>query len=88
MKIYWNGTSKNLIGPQVKRLRKERKPPLTQKALAEMLQQAGYEFDSLTILRIEKGTRFVPDYEVVALAQVLGVSYKTLLEPPTENNLP
>ena len=49
MKIYWNGISKNVIGPQVKLLRKGHKPPLTQKALAEMLQQAGYEFDSLTI---------------------------------------
>ena len=88
MKIYWTGISKNVIGPQVKLLRKGHKPPLTQKALAEMLQQAGYEFDSLTILRIEKGTRFVPDYEVVALAQVLGVSYETLLGPPAENNAP
>ena len=50
-------------------LRTERK--LSQKALAEQLQLAGYEFSDLTVLRIEKGTRFVPDYEVVALA-VLG----------------
>ena len=43
-------------------LRTERK--LSQKALAEQLQLAGYEFSDLTVLRIEKGTRFVPDYEV------------------------
>lgn len=31
------------------------------KALAEQLQLAGYEFNDLTVLRIEQGTRFVPD---------------------------
>ena len=36
MKIYWNGTTKNIIGPSVKSLRKRRN--LTQKALAVQLQ--------------------------------------------------
>lgn len=69
MKIYWNkeSNSKNLIGQKVKELRTERQ--LLQKALAEQLQLAGYEFSDLTVLRIEQGTRFVPDYEVVALAE-------------------
>lgn len=47
---------------------------MTQKALAEQPQLAGYEFSDLTILRIENGTRFVPDYELKALAQVLRVT--------------
>ena len=42
---------------------------ISQKALAKQLQLAGYEFSDLTVLRIEQGTRFVPDYEVVALAE-------------------
>ncbi len=50
---------------------------LSQKALAEQL--AGYEFSDLTVLRIEKGTRFVPDYEVVALATFFHVSCEYLL---------
>ena len=58
-------------------LRTERK--LSQKALAEQLQLAGYEFSDLTVLRIEKGTRFVPDYEVVALADFFHVSCEYLL---------
>ncbi len=58
-------------------LRTDRK--LSQKALAEQLQLAGYEFSDLTILRIEKGTRFVPDYEVVALAEFFHVSCEYLL---------
>ncbi|MGN0350336.1 MAG: XRE family transcriptional regulator, partial [Roseburia sp.] len=51
MKIYWNkeNNSKNLIGQRVKELRTERQ--LSQKALAEQLQLAGYEFSDLTVLR-------------------------------------
>lgn len=79
MKIYWNkeSNSKNLIGQRVKELRTERQ--LSQKALAEQLQLAGYEFNDLTVLRIEQGTRFVPDYEVVALADFFHVSCEYLL---------
>ena len=73
MKIYWNkeNNSKNIIGQRVKELRTERH--MSQKALAEQLQLAGYEFSDLTILRIEQGSRFVPDYEVVALAEFFHV---------------
>ena len=79
MKIYWNkeNNSKNLIGQRVKELRTERQR--SQKALAEQLQLAGYEFNDLTVLRIEQGTRFVPDYEVVALADFFHVSCEYLL---------
>ena len=79
MKIYWNkeNNSKTLTGQRVKELRTERQ--LSQKALAEQLQLAGYEFNDLTVLRIEQGTRFVPDYEVVALADFFHVSCEYLL---------
>ena len=76
---YWNkeNNSKNLIGHRVKELRTDKQ--LSQKALAEQLQLAGYEFSDLTVLRIEQGTRFVPDYEVVALAEFFHVSCEYLL---------
>ena len=79
MKIYWNkeNNSKYIIGQRVKELRTERH--MSQKALAEQLQLAGYEFSDLTILRIEQGSRFVPDYEVVALAEFFHVSCEYLL---------
>ena len=78
MKIYWNkeSNSKNLIGQRVKALIEKH---MSQKALAEQLQLAGYEFSDLTVLRIEQGTRFVPDYEVVALAEFFHVSCEYLL---------
>lgn len=79
MIIYWdkNTNSKNRIGKRVKELRIAKK--ISQKALAEQLQLAGYEFNDLTVLRIEQGIRFVPDYEVVALAEYFQVSCDYLL---------
>ena len=79
MKIYWNkeNNSKNLIGQRVKELRTEKQQ--SQKALAEQLQLAGHDFNDLTILWIEQGTRFVPDYEVVAIAEFFRVSCEYLL---------
>lgn len=77
MKIYWNGDSKNIIGPRVKKLRE--KAGLSQEALAGKLSLAGTDFSSLMILRIEKGQRFVPDYELLALAEYFGVSTDYLL---------
>lgn len=78
MKIYWNGKTKNIIGEKIKILRKDK--GLTQKGLAEKLQLQGHEFSDLTILRIEQGTRFVPDYEVVILAEFFGISTDELLK--------
>ena len=78
MKIYWSGDSKNIVGQKIRCLRKER--GWTQKALAEQLQLAGYDCTDLTVLRIENGTRFVPDYEVKALAKIFNVTYETLLD--------
>lgn len=78
MKIYWNGESKNIIGNKIKSLRKSAR--LTQKGLAEKLQLEGHEFSDLTILRIEQGKRFVPDYEIVALADFFGITTDELLK--------
>ena len=84
MKIYWSkeeGT-KNIIGKKIKALRKA--TGITQKQLAEKLQLQGHEFSDLTILRIEQGTRFVPDYEIVILADYFGITTDELLRD-TEN---
>ncbi len=78
MKIYWNGESKNIIGTKVKQLRKGK--GWTQKALAAQMQLVGLDMTELTILRIENGTRFVPDYEVKALAKLFQISYSDLLD--------
>ena len=72
------GDAKNIIGAKVRLLRIQN--GWTQKTLAEKLQLMGLEFSDLTILRIENGTRFVPDYELKALAEVFGVGYGELLD--------
>jgi len=79
MKIYWDGKSKNIIGPRVRAIRLSYETPITQLQLAQRLQLAGYEIDRLAIVRIENGKRFVPDYEVKAIALVLGVTPNDLL---------
>lgn len=53
---------------------------LSQAALASQLQLLGMECSDLTILRIEQGSRFVPDYEVAILAKYFNISTDTLLE--------
>lgn len=87
MKIYWSGESKNIIGVKVRNYRKKRN--WTQRTLAAKLQLEGFDSTELTVLRIENGTRFVPDYEVKALCKVLGVRYEDLLGLPerSEENL-
>ena len=72
MKIYWYKGAKNIIGKKVREARLSSSPPLSQKKLAEKCQLYGFDFDRLTILRIENGQRFVADYEVYALSKVLG----------------
>jgi transcriptional regulator with XRE-family HTH domain len=76
MKIYWHEGKKNIIGNNVFILRKKSK--MTQKELSEKLQLAGYDFDRLTVGRIESGDRFVADYEVKALAEVFYISINDL----------
>lgn len=78
VKIYWYEGKKNIIGDKIKVLRKEK--GLNQKALAEQLQLLGYDFNDLTILRIENGDRFVADYELRALAEFFNMSADYLLE--------
>lgn len=72
MKIYDYKGRKNLCGDRVKEARARRK--ITQEDLAARLQIEGVTMERDSVSRIEIGTRFVADYELVVLSQVLGVS--------------
>ena len=72
MKIYDYKGRKNLCGDRVKEARARRK--ITQADLAARLQIEGVTMERDSVSRIEIGTRFVADYELVVLSQVLGVS--------------
>lgn len=77
MKIYWNGESKNIIGNKVRQLRL--KQGISQRILAARLTLLGIEFSDLTVLRIERGERFVPDYELAAISDYFNVTTDYLL---------
>ena len=51
---------------------------MTQKQLAGQMQVRGIEIDDLAILRIEKGNRFVTDYEVSAFADTFQIPIEDL----------
>ena len=64
---------RNIVGSRIKLARKKIKPAISQTDLAARLQVEGFDFDRLTITKIEIGYREVTDIEVKAFSKVLGV---------------
>lgn len=52
---------------------------MSQTKLAGQLQLLGMECNDLTILRIEQGKRFVPDYELSIIADYFQITTDELL---------
>ena len=77
MKIYDFNGNKNICGAKIKAARKKLK--LSQENLAAKLQIEGVIIERDSVSRIEIGTRFVADYEIVALCKVLNVTPAYLL---------
>lgn len=77
MKIYDFNGKKNICGERVHEARRRLK--LSQAELAARLQVSGVNIERDSVSRIEIGTRFVADYEIVALSQALGVTPEYLL---------
>ena len=77
MKIYDFNGSKNICGTRVKEARK--KLGITQDELAARLQIEGVNIERDSVSRIEIGTRFVADYELLLLSKILKVSPEYLL---------
>jgi hypothetical protein len=72
-------TPKNIIGRRVAEARQQCKPALTQDSLSGKLARVGIQLDRAAIAKIENNHRRVLDYEVKALAHVLGVEVGWLL---------
>lgn len=72
-------TPLNIIADRVRDARAKRKPALTQDELSGQLAALGVTIDRAGISKIESGTRSVLDYELKAIAKVLGVSVGWLL---------
>lgn len=70
---------RNIVANRVAEARKACRPPLTQDGLSGRLAGVGIQLDRAAIAKIENNHRRVLDYEVKALASVLGVDAGWLL---------
>ena len=77
MKIYDYQGRKNICGERVHEARCKNR--LSQADLAARLQIKGITIERDSVSRIEIGTRFVADYELMVLSEILGVSVAWLL---------
>lgn len=77
MKIYDYHGKKNVSGDRIREARLKRR--LTQEDLAAKLQIEGVIMERDSVSRMEIGTRFVTDYELMVLSKVLGVSLQWLV---------
>lgn len=73
-----DGNEMNLIGTNVKRLRKKKK--ISQQALSVQLELMGIYVCRGSISRIEDKSRTVTDIELYAISKVLGVKMEDLIE--------
>ena len=73
--------SRNVVGPQLRRLRLAQTPAVTLEDLAGRLAARGIRLDRSAIGRIENGNRYVLDYELLALADALKTRPGELFRP-------
>ena len=69
----------NICGVKIAYMRKQMKPRVSKRMLADRLQLAGLDIDKNAISNIEGGKRFVTDIELQALAEIFNVTADELL---------
>lgn len=77
MKIYDFQGKKNLSGERIREARVKLR--ISQSELAARLQVKGVNIERDSLSRIETGARFVTDYEIVVLSEILNVNALWLL---------
>lgn len=77
MKMYDFRGRRNICGDRIREARQRAR--LSQSDLCRALQLAGVTVERAVISRIENGSRFVADFEVMAVAEILDVSVDWLL---------
>lgn len=77
MKIYDYHGKKNICGERIREARVIKR--MTQTELAAKMQTEGITLERDSISRIEIGTRFVADFELLVFAKILKVSVTWLL---------
>ena len=76
---------KNLVGPQIRRLRVA--TGMSQTAFAASCQRRGWDIGRDAVAKIEGGTRWVCDSELVELAKVFGCSLVDLFPARVQASL-
>jgi len=69
-------THRNMVGPQVRRLRNKR--GLSQSKFAELLQRKGWDISRDTVAKIEDQRRWISDFEAIFIADALKISLTEL----------
>ena len=77
MKIYDYQGQKNISGERIREARVKQR--MSQSELAARLQVKGVTIERDSLSRIETGARFVTDYEIVVLSEILNVNALWLL---------
>lgn len=78
MKIYDYNGSANIVGKRIRQARISRN--MSQEELAIKMQLKNINVGQKVISRIEKGERFVADYELLGFSEVLNVGLYWLFE--------
>ena len=73
------GTRNNIAGIKIKQIRQSHVPHMSQRALAEKMQLYGIDLDKNAIQRIESGSRFVTDIELLYFSKILDTPLDNLL---------
>lgn len=76
--------TRNIVGMKVERVRKEKH--MKQKELVAMLQSKGMDICDTSMSRLEGQNRLVQDFEVLILAEALGVTVEWLLSDEAEQD--
>ena len=79
MKKTRQAAQRNAVGPRIKAARLKCNPPVSQDDLAGRLASKGITLDQTAISRIEKQTRYLMDYELIAIARALNASVASLV---------
>lgn len=77
MKIYDYNGKKNICGERIREARVKQR--MSQADLAARMQVQGIIIERDSISRVEIGTRFIADYELLAFAKALRVGVEWLL---------
>jgi transcriptional regulator with XRE-family HTH domain len=70
--------ARNVIGKKILKARLRQHPPLSQEDLAGRLAARGIVLDRSAISRIESQSRYLMDYEIIAIARSLKVPVSDL----------